>query len=43
MSYLPAKLLEDSVRQMRSKGRLQVGMDADVVVFDPVTVQDRAT
>lgn len=42
-SYLPAKLLEETVSQMKSKGRLQVGMDADVVVFDPATVQDRAT
>jgi N-acyl-D-glutamate deacylase len=42
-AYLPAKLLEDSVPQMKRKGRLQVGMDADVVVFDPGTLQDRAT
>jgi N-acyl-D-glutamate deacylase len=42
-AYLPARLLEDSVPQMKQKGRLQVGMDADVVVFDPATVQDRAT
>jgi N-acyl-D-glutamate deacylase len=42
-SYLPAKLLEDTAPQMKKKGRLQVGMDADVIVFDPATVQDRAT
>ena len=42
-SYLPAKLLEETAPQMKKKGRLQVGMDADVVVFDPGTVQDRAT
>lgn len=42
-SYLPAKLLEGIVPQMKKKGRLQPGMDADVVVFDPETVQDRAT
>ncbi len=28
---------------MRKKGRLQVGMDADIVAFDPTTVSDLAT
>lgn len=42
-SYLPAKLLQENAAEMKSKGRLQAGMDADVIVFDPVTVQDRAT
>ncbi|MEW2915529.1 amidohydrolase family protein [Ruegeria sp. ANG10] len=43
MSLMPAQTLEDFVPQMRKKGRLQVGMDADVVVFDPKTVADLAT
>jgi N-acyl-D-glutamate deacylase len=42
-AYLPAKLLEEIVPQLKKKGRLQAGMDADIVVFDPLTVQDRAS
>ena len=42
-AYLPAKLLEDSLPQMKKKGRIQAGKDADVVVFDLATVQDLAT
>lgn len=43
MSLMPAQTLEDFVPQMRTKGRLQIGMDADIVVFDPKTVADLAT
>ncbi|MEG2885303.1 MAG: amidohydrolase family protein, partial [Acinetobacter sp.] len=42
-SLIPAQILEKSVPQMRNKGRIQVGMDADIIVFDLNKVQDKAT
>lgn len=43
MSYLPAARLEKVVPQMKQKGRISVGADADIVIFDPATVSDQAT
>jgi len=43
MSYLPARRLENYVPQMKHKGRISEGADADIVVFDPTRVTDRAT
>ena len=43
MSYMPAVRLEKSTSQARKKGRLQVGADADVVVFDSKTFKDQST
>lgn len=43
MSLIPAQILEKSTPQMASKGRLKVGADADILVFDLDKVEDRAT
>lgn len=43
MSLMPAQTMEDFVPQMKKKGRLQLGMDADIVVFDPNTVREVGT
>lgn len=43
MTILPAKRLEAGAPALRKKGRLQQGADADITIFDPATVADRAT
>jgi dihydroorotase len=43
MTLLPAKRLEDISPMMRFKGRIQVGADADITIFNPNTVIDKAT
>jgi N-acyl-D-aspartate/D-glutamate deacylase len=43
MSLMPAEMLERSTPAARQKGRLQEGADADIVLFDAGTINDRAT
>jgi N-acyl-D-aspartate/D-glutamate deacylase len=43
MTLLPAKRLEQISPAMKHKGRVQIGADADLTLFDPVKVVDRAT
>lgn len=43
MTLLPARRLERVDPAMKHKGRVQPGADADLVVFDPARVIDRAT
>jgi N-acyl-D-aspartate/D-glutamate deacylase len=43
MTLMPAQRLEARVPAMRQKGRLRVGADADITIFDAASVLDRST
>ena len=43
MTLLPARRLESVSPRMASKGRIKIGADADITVFDPARVIDKAT
>jgi dihydroorotase len=43
MTIMPARVLERTSSRMRGKGRISVGADADLTIFDFQTVADRAT
>ncbi len=42
MTIMPAKRLENVAPVMRNKGRIQVGADADITIFNPRTIIDKA-
>ena len=43
MTLMPAQRLERRVPSMKNKGRIRVGADADLTIFDAQTVTDRST
>jgi N-acyl-D-aspartate/D-glutamate deacylase len=43
MTLMPAQRLEGRIPEMKDKGRIRVGADADLVLFDAARVIDRST
>ncbi|HKV36731.1 MAG TPA: amidohydrolase family protein [Pyrinomonadaceae bacterium] len=43
MTLMPAQRLERRVPAMKNKGRIRARADADLTIFDPQTIADRAT
>lgn len=43
ITLMPAQRLERRAPVFKDKGRVRVGADADLTLFDPATVRDRAT
>lgn len=42
-SYLPAKRMESAAPSMKVKGRIEIGADADITIFNPDTIIDKST
>jgi len=43
MTLMPAQRLERRVPSMRNKGRIRIGADADITIFDPQQIIDKST
>ena len=43
MTLMPAQRLERRVPSMQNKGRIRIGADADLTIFDAQTISDRST
>jgi dihydroorotase len=43
MTLMPAQRLEARIPAMKAKGRLRVGADADITIFDAARIIDRST
>jgi dihydroorotase len=42
-TIIPARRVEARVPMMAKKGRMQMGADADITIFDPATIADTST
>jgi N-acyl-D-aspartate/D-glutamate deacylase len=43
MTVMPAQRLEKRAPGMKNKGRIRIGADADITIFDPQTITEKST